>query len=394
MNDLSVVWIYSGSFVTALDSATWLKSVQELRNLGWRVTLVAVGLSGYQQICGVEVLCIPRTEIYLLRQVTFHIRVLWFILQQFTAIDLILFHELSAPWILPLQIVRSLTGNQRPALVMDTRSLPMTPADTRTWKAKVRKGVYLIANYLGNYFADGRLAITERMAQAVQIPSEKLWGTWPSGADRDHFALVRTKRCWPQPDDAIHLIHHGSLHHERNLMTLCRAVVLANEKGMSFELSLVGSGTARAELEEFAAKSNCSISVVPPVPFEKIPDVLAQAHVGVLPFPDEEKFQVSSPIKLFEYMASGLPIMVTRITCHSDVVCDGEYAFWAETANEQGLLNALCLIWRSRNLLSEKGRQASLAGEGWTWTGSAEKLKKALEKGFESFLLSMDSSNG
>ena len=40
-------------------------------------------------------------------------------------------------------------------------------------------------------------------------------------------------------------------------------------------------------------------------PHDQIPEVLARAHVGVLPFPDEEKFRVSSPIKLFEYMAAG-----------------------------------------------------------------------------------------
>jgi glycosyltransferase involved in cell wall biosynthesis len=172
--------------------------------------------------------------------------------------------------------------------------------------------------------------------------------------------------------------------HERNLMALCLAVARANADGMSFDLSLVGDGTERAELEEFAAQTKGAVRVVPTVPYAAIPEVLARAHVGVLPFPDEEKFRVSSPIKLFEYMAAGLPILATRIVCHTDVVGSGEYNFWAEDAGEQGLLDALCLVWRSRDLLSELGRRAAIDAESWTWSASAQTLIQALKRGMAS----------
>jgi hypothetical protein len=50
-----IIWIYSGSLAAALDAATWLKTVEELRRFGWRVTLVAAGPDGCHQIRGVEV---------------------------------------------------------------------------------------------------------------------------------------------------------------------------------------------------------------------------------------------------------------------------------------------------------------------------------------------------
>jgi glycosyltransferase involved in cell wall biosynthesis len=389
-NDLRIIWVYSGSLATVMSAATWLRTVKVLRQFGWEVTLVATGPTGYHKIHGVEVLCIPRPEVYLLRQAVFHLKVLLVILRHWGKLDLILFHEISAPWILPLRLVRCLTGQQRPALVMDTRSLPMEPPGNETWKDKVRKVAYIIESELGNRYADGRLAITNRMAEAVRIPTKRLWGTWPSGADVEHFSLARKHRIWPSPDGPIHIIHHGSLHRERNLLTLCRAVALADAEGMSFKLSLVGDGTARAELEVFAAQTHGNIRVFPPMPYEEIPETLSRAHIGVLPFPDEEKFRVSSPIKLFEYMAAGLPILATRIVCHTDVVGSGEYAFWAEDASEQGLLDALREIWRSRDLLSEMGRQAALAAQEWTWTASAEKLKKSLEKGSQSQISPME----
>jgi glycosyltransferase involved in cell wall biosynthesis len=109
--------------------------------------------------------------------------------------------------------------------------------------------------------------------------------------------------------------------------------------------------------------------------------MLAKAHVGVLPFPDEEKFQVSSPIKLFEYMAAGLPVLATRIACHTDVAGDGGYVFWAEQASVTGLHAALCLVWQNRDSLRSMGSQAAIASRAWTWHESARKLRAALERG-------------
>ena len=293
------------------------------------------------------------------RQAAYHLRVLYLLMRHCATIDLIIFHEISAPWILPLRLVRCLTGKRRPALVMDTRSLPMPVPDKQTWKDKLRKAAYIIGKQLGNRFADGRLAITPRMAAVVGIPPAKLWGTWASGADVEHFALARTNRHWPSPNDSIRLIYHGSMHYERNLTALCRAVVRANAHGMLFHLSLVGDGTERAKLEDFAAQTSGAVRVLMPVSYETVPEMLARAHVGVLPFPDEEKFRVSSPIKFFEYMAAGLPILATRIASHTDVVRCDKYVFWAEDAGEQGLLDALCLLWQSRDLLAEMGRESS-----------------------------------
>ena len=56
--------------------------------------------------------------------------------------------------------------------------------------------------------------------------------------------------------------------------------------------------------------------------------MLAAADIGVtsLPSPDDVKYEASSPLKLFEYMAAGLPVLATSNRCHTDVVGAGGYA--------------------------------------------------------------------
>ena len=385
-----LVWVCAESLIDKLHAATWLDTTHELREMDWRVTLIAAGPAGHQCVRGVEVRCIPKPQLYLIGQVAFHARLLRFLAEEWGTIDVILYHSTSAPWVLPLQLVRRLSGKRRPMLVMDTRTLHMIPESKESWKDRIRRPFHELMGRLANRWADGRLAISQRMAKSLHIPPDKLWGVWPSGVELGLFAPAQVARRWPCAEEPIHVIYIGCLHHERNLLTLSRAVKKANAEGMQFTLSLVGDGTERADLERFADQTAGQIRVMPPVPHDEVWKLLAQADIGVLPFPDEEKFQVSSPVKLFEYMAAGLPILATRIACHTDVVGDGEYVFWAEQADVPGLLAGLRLIWQDRECLSKMGSQASTAAEGWTWRASAEKLKRSLEYGLADCALSAE----
>lgn len=373
-----IVWVYPGTLANVLDAATWLETTRALRQFGWRVTLVVAGPANQHYVRGVEVLCLPRPDMYLLRQLVFHGRLLWFILKQWAAVDVILFHPMSSPWLLPLRLLRNMTSHQRPLLVLDIRSLHMPSKDR--FKDRLREAFQKFMRRESNRWVDGYLVITQRMASSLCIPAERLWGVWPSGVNLEQFASAETIRHWPLLGEPIHLIYIGALHYERNLLALCQAVEQANTEGMAFRLILLGEGTERAALEKFAGQSGGQICVRPPVPHDQVPQILAQAHVGVLPFPDEEKFRVSSPIKLFEYMAAGLAILATRIPCHTDVVGKGKYVFWAEQSNLVGLLAALYQVWQNREVLNIAGAQSAVAATDWTWRASAQKLKLSLER--------------
>lgn len=375
-----MVWVCWATLIK-LDAATWLETTRELRKSGWRVTLITAGDTGARHIRGVEVHCISRPQVYFFWQFSYHLKVLLLLARQWPSIDVIFFHQMSAPWLLPLRIVRSLTRRRCPLIVMDTRTLHMAKKETATWKQRLNGLFHSFMNVLANRLADGQTAITKRMAKAVRIPSRQLWGTWPSGVDPRQFAPARSARRWPGNGEPIVLIYIGVLHGARNLMSLCRAVEAANTEGMRFTLTLVGNGPEGPELEKLASATEGRVSVLPLVPHDRVAHHLADSHVGVLPFPDEEKFRISSPIKLFEYMASGLPILATRIVCHTDVVRHGQFSFWAEDATVQGLSAALSQIWNDRGSLASRGEEAAIAATSWTWEKSAKSLKAALEYG-------------
>ncbi|CUS03414.2 protein of unknown function [Candidatus Promineifilum breve] len=373
---LRVAWV---SPVTSdkLDSATWVDTTRELRRQGVDVTLITIGPAGKHSYRGVEVLNIPRPSVYLLGQMLFHLNVLRYLLPRRRDYDVILFHQLSAIWLLPLRLL----GRHRPRLVMDTRD--MVDFASGSFKVRLRTAWFDLITRLAARLADGQTAITPRMAELVRIPREQLWGIWPSGVEADRFAAAAKARHWPYQGEAIRLVYVGIFLSKRNLLPLCRAVSRAGAEGMSFVFSLYGDGPQRPELASVAAGSNGSVCVEQPVAHENVPHLLARAHVGVtsLPEVDDVKYEASSPIKLFEYMAAGMPVLATSNKCHTDVVGNGRYAFWADDVAEETLLAALRRVWAARTALAELGREAQADAHDWTYAANAAKLKAALVYG-------------
>ncbi len=373
---IRLAWVSTVSANT-LDATTWIDTTRELRRQGVDVTLIIDGRpSGRQVYQGVETIHITRPSIYFFGQVVYYLRVLRLLIARRRSLDVVLFHQMAAIWLLPLRLL----GSDRPRLVMDTRDIPDI---NNSYKMRLRMAWYRLTRWLVERFADGQTAITPEMAKLVQIPENQLWGIWPSGVDAERFIGALKARHWPYDDEAIRLIYIGVFSSKRNLLPLCRAVSQINTEGVPFTFSLYGHGSLKADIDAITAESGGAVRAEKPVPHAEIPHLLAQFHIGVtsLPDVDDVKYEASSPIKLLEYMAAGLPILATSNKCHTDVVGDGQYAFWVADVSEESLTAALRRIWTDRAKLEELGREAQADVHDWTYAANAAKLKAALAYG-------------
>lgn len=373
----SLVWVYEGSLVDTLHRATWLETSAELQKLGWDVTLVASDVPSSELAEGVRVVCLPRPRVYLCGYLLFHFLLLLHAIRCLGRTDVMLCHQDSAPSLLLIAALRRLVGRRRPRIVMDSRSVVMnTGFSTR---GRIRNLFYRVVQYLANSLADGQTAITFRMARAVGIPDRQLLGVWPSGVRVEDFTPAATVRRWPQAGEPLRLAYVGAFEYERNLLGLCKAVAIVRSSGEAVTLLLVGQGPQRRELENYAKElGRGAIIVAPAVPRGKVPALLGRAHVGVLPFPDWPEFRVSSPIKLFEYMAAGMPIIATRIPCHTDVLGSREWVFWAEDESPAGLAGAIQRACAAKTRLQDVSLHALSVARDWSWRESARQLSDAL----------------
>lgn len=376
-----LVWVVPYVLNNALHVAARLEPARVLATLGWDVTIVAIGPRHSESRMGIQIEYFPTSDLYLIRHLQFHLLVALFVIRSWTRWDIVFFQHISGLWLLPLRLCRLFRAG--PLIVMDTRDLnDIVHGD---WKARLQRQVFWLVHRMANLVADGQTAITPRMVELVGIPTHKILGIWPSGVRQEEFSPARSVRRWPRDAEPVRLMYIGTLLRKRNLSLMAETVIKANENHMSFEYVLVGDGQERVRLEEVSKRSAGAIKVLPPVPHNEIPDLLAQAHVGVtsLPSVNDVKYAASSPIKLFEYIAAGLPVLATRSACHTEVADGRHYVFWAEDATEDSLYAALENVWSAREYLQTLSDEASQSAEDWTWQAAGEKLHCALCEGLQ-----------
>jgi glycosyltransferase involved in cell wall biosynthesis len=372
----SLLWVNYGSLRSTLSSVARVSPASQLISLGWSVTIAAEDLPS-DRTFPFRFYQVRKPRYYLFGYIWFYFCISVYVLKNFPHYDVVFFQQHSAPALLFVRMLLRLVGKKRPVFIMDVRSIPMMARSTRE---KAWTPFFEYSHKLANRFADGITAISDLIVESADINRAKLLGIWPSGVDSHDFELCLTQRSWPVKDELVRFIYIGALHEDRHLMQFCQAVLLANEKGYPVQLSLIGRGTFELVLADFAKKSGMGrITVLPPVPHSQIPDLMAGYHVGILPFPDDLKFRVSSPIKLFEYMASGIPVLATRIACHEAVIKE-DFVFWAENAEPQGLSAAIENVFERKSELKILGSKARQASVNWTWEKSAQKLSQALDK--------------
>jgi glycosyltransferase involved in cell wall biosynthesis len=110
-----------------------------------------------------------------------------------------------------------------------------------------------------------------------------------------------------------------------------------------------------------------------------VPDFLFAADVLVMPYTSAavasdgrtRTIDYASPLKLFEYMAAGRPIVASRFPGVAEVLRDGENALLVPPDHTDALVAALASVVADPALGSRLGDQARGDVAGWTWTARA-----------------------
>jgi len=110
------------------------------------------------------------------------------------------------------------------------------------------------------------------------------------------------------PARPIKFVYHGRLDKHRGILALVILISRLNEAGIQSQLTCIGEGDAMDELATYMqtcdfifVKGRCSR--------EQIAEELKHHHIGCLPMPNHRVWNVASPLKRSEYLASGLMVI-------------------------------------------------------------------------------------
>jgi glycosyltransferase involved in cell wall biosynthesis len=89
-------------------------------------------------------------------------------------------------------------------------------------------------------------------------------------------------------------------------------VLARSHRDWSFALvGPTGPGDPRADMSGLAAEPN--IHLLGPRPYEELPQVLRAANAGLIPYAINELTKSIFPMKVYEYLAAGLPVVTTPL---------------------------------------------------------------------------------
>ncbi|HYV25929.1 MAG TPA: glycosyltransferase family 4 protein [Candidatus Eisenbacteria bacterium] len=137
--------------------------------------------------------------------------------------------------------------------------------------------------------------------------------TIPNGVNPNRFrGGLRPARFASMDEFTVGFV--GTLKSWHGLMTLAEAFAVLRRNDAGLRLLLVGDGPERDTFVNRVAELGVSeaVRLTGTVDPEEIPGLLASMDVAVAPYPRLPQFYFS-PIKVYEYMAAGLPVIASRI---------------------------------------------------------------------------------
>lgn len=198
----------------------------------------------------------------------------------------------------------------------------------------------------------------------------------PNGVDLDRFAPCASRVTSRSGTFTVGFV--GSLKRWHGLSGLVAAFDSLRQRGPEARLLIVGDGPERGALEQDLQNRGAAGSAhfTGAVPHDEVPGLLASMDVAVAPYPKLSSFYFS-PLKIYEYMAAGIPIVASRTGQVQQIVKHGVTGLLYEPDDIPGLCNALGLLRRDpqlRRQLGKAGRAWVMRGHGWDAV-----LERALE---------------
>ena len=182
------------------------------------------------------------------------------------------------------------------------------------------------------------------------------------------------------PRDALIALYHGGLTEDRGLLPLVDAVERPEMDGI--HLVFLGSGQLHDQLAERAAdpRAGGRVHLLDAVPPDELAGWVASADVGLMPNqPVNANERLSTPNKLFESMAVGLPVVSSDFPERRRIILgdpDGPLGAVCDPTSPEAIAEAIrSILQRSpAERAAMRARILRAAHERWNWETESARL--------------------
>jgi glycosyltransferase involved in cell wall biosynthesis len=166
----------------------------------------------------------------------------------------------------------------------------------------------------------------------------------------------------------------GTLRPWHGVPTLVDALAELVATDASYRLLIVGGGPLAERLRRQVDASGlvAQVELTGAVAPDRVPDLLRRMDLAVAPYPPMDDFYFS-PLKVYEYLAAGLPVVASDVGELSSVLDGGRLGVLAEPGNPMAMAQAIATLRADPACRDQMGREARRhAVERHDWTEVVE----------------------
>lgn len=153
-----------------------------------------------------------------------------------------------------------------------------------------------------------------------------------------------------KPSNGLHLYYHGSLEEYFGVDTLLKAMPIIKQSIPHAKLFIYGGGRLKdsflKSIEEMG--DDDSIKIQDKVPFYELPSILGDADIGIVPTKNSNFSDDTISMKSLEYMALGIPIVISSTKAHRFYFDDAIVKFF-EPENKVELARGVISLYDNKN---------------------------------------------
>lgn len=209
----------------------------------------------------------------------------------------------------------------------------------------------IISSFIYNHFSSGMIAISSTVKEymlEMGIKSSKIF-LIENGIDVEDYE----KRFQYQPNDTLGLLFIGRIERVKGIDFLMRALAKFNQYGKEWELTLVGDGSERSNLEQLSKELGIDKKIVwagrstDPWSFLQNSSCLCLTSL-----------REGLPMTILEGLSIGLPMIVSRVGYLPELV-DEENGYLCEPGNEEDIFQKL--LFFSQKTIEEKYTMSNIS---------------------------------
>lgn len=316
---------------------------------------------------GVKIIALPKPKNRFHRMFGLTLRVLYLSLGQ--KADVYHFHD---PELISVGVILKLLGKK---VIYDVHedyskqilSKPYLPKIIRNAIANLTKTI----EYISSNIFDGIITATDDILKnfthhkkAISIRNFPVLSTY-------HYV----KKLNDNERDVFNLIYVGGITEIRGISQIIKALEFIDSK-RKFKLILCGKFyPPNYEKKVRGLKGFEKVEYLGWKDPHEIPEFLIRADVGIICFLPEPNYIKAMPIKLFEYMATGLPIIASNFPLWKEIVEGNKCGICVDSLKPEDIAKAIKYLMEHPKIKKEmgaNGRKAVL--EKYNWEIESEKL--------------------